>query len=351
MRYEVPFVPDPAYGALLAGAADRLAGVYFRLGPETPDARMPGLADPSPMELAAGLSGLPPMPRLGLLNAAFHVQETLSKDGLRDLLMLLDGYLAAGALTGIVYADQYLLQALSDASPSVARELCAVPGINFRLDSFERAAAVVDAACSTRFRPPPRLILDRDVNRDLDGLTALAGKLRREWPDMGLGLMANEGCLYACPYKQAHDAHIALSRLAACRIGPDLNRDLGCLRSFAEAPGRLLASPSIRPEDAGRYEGLVDCLKLCGRSRPAADVRAIVAAYLEGRFEGNLIWLLDAQEMLSDRFAIDNAALPEDFFEVTASCSRRCAACRYCDELAERLLVTRAPGLVPYGAG
>ena len=72
MLYEVPFVPDPAYGALLAGAADRLAGVYFRLGPETPDARMPGLADPSPMELAAGLSGLPPMPRLGLLNAAFH---------------------------------------------------------------------------------------------------------------------------------------------------------------------------------------------------------------------------------------------------------------------------------------
>ena len=80
-------------------------------------------------------------------------------------------------------------------------------------------------------------------------------------------------------------------------------------------------------------------------------MRAIVAAYLDGRFEGNLIWLLDAQEALSDRFAIDNAALPEDFFEHTASCSRRCAAYRYCDELAERLLVTRAPGLVPYGTG
>jgi hypothetical protein len=348
MRYEVPFVPDSGYLALLAGAADRLEGVYFRLGPDTPDARLPGPGDASPMELAAGLAALPDMPRFGLLNAAFHAPECLSGDGLRDLVMLLEGYLAAGALSGIVYTDQYLLQALSDLAPDVARELYAVPGINFRLDSFERAAAVMDAACSTRFRVPPRLILDRDRNRDLEALAGMAGKLRREWPGVRIGVMANEGCLYACPFKQAHDAHIALSRLAACRVGPDLNRDLGCLRAFVAAPGRLLASPFVRPEDVGELSGLVDCLKLCGRSRPAAAIRAIVAAYLDGRFEGNLLWLLDAQEILSDRFAIDNTALPNDFFARTASCSRRCQTCRYCDELAERLLTKLPPGLVPY---
>ncbi|MHC1789795.1 hypothetical protein [Solidesulfovibrio sp.] len=348
MRFEVPFVPETAYAALVAARASVLEGMYFRLGPETPDARLPGLADPSPMELAAGLAALPDIPRFGLLNAAFHAQEVLTGDGLRDLVMLLDGYLAAGAVTGIIYADQYLLQALSDASPTVAGALSAVPSINFRLNSLERAATVIDAACSTRFRPPPSVILDRDCNRRPDQLAAMAEGLRREWPGLRLGLMANEGCLYACPYKAAHDAHIALSRLAACRVGPELNRDLGCLRLLAGEPGRMLASPFVRPEDVHHFEGVVDFFKICGRSRTAGDLRTIVAAYLDGRYAGNLLWLLDTQEILSDRYALDNESLPDDFFAQTAGCDRRCRRCGYCAALAGRLVSQRAPSLPDY---
>jgi len=272
----------------------------------------------------------------------------LSGDGLRELILTLEGYVAAGVLTGIVYADQYLLRALSDAAPELARELSAIPSINFRLASFERAAAVIDAACATRFRPPTSVVLDRDLNREPAGLAAVAGGLRREWPGLRIGIMANEGCLYACPYKSAHDAHIALARLAACRVGPDMNRDLGCLREFAEELGQLLASPFIRPEDVGQLEGLVDFVKVCGRSRLAAALRAIVTAYLDGRFEGNLLWLLDTQEILSDRYGLENGALPKDFFARTAGCSRRCRTCRYCGVLADRLLTRREPTLHAY---
>ncbi|OLN28834.1 putative protease related to collagenase [Desulfovibrio sp. DV] len=348
MRFEVPFVPEAAYASLVAGQARALEAVYFRLGPETPDARLPGLADPSPMELAAGLAALPDIPRLGLLNAAFHAPDLLIGDGLRDLVMLLDGYLAAGAVTGIIYADQYLLQALSDASPEVAGALCAIPSINFRLDSLERASAIIEAAGSTRFRPPPSVILDRDSNRRPGHLAAITQGLHRQWPGIRVGVMANEGCLYACPYKTAHDAHIALSRLAACRVGPDINRDLGCLRRFAEDPGRMLASPFIRPEDVGRLEGVVDFVKVCGRSRTARDLRTIVSAYLAGRYDGNLLWLLDTLEILSDRFTCDNAALPEDFFARTADCSRQCRVCGYCRTLADRLVSRRDPALPRY---
>ena len=345
MRFEVPYVPDAAYAALLAARAEALEGVYFRLGPESPDARLPGLADPSPMELAVGLAALPYMPRLGLLNAAFNAPDMLGGDRLRDLVLVLEGYVAAGAVTGLVYADQYLLRALSDAAPELAGQLCAVPSINFRLGSFERAAAIIDAACSTHFRPPSSVILDRDLNRDPAALAALAAGLRREWPQLRLGVMANEGCLYACPYKSAHDAHIALSRLTACRVGADLNRDLGCLRDFAQEPGRLLASPFIRPEDVGQLEGVVDFVKLCGRSRLAADLRTIVAAYLDGSFDGNLLWLLDTPEILSDRFVLENKALPEDFYTRTAGCLRRCRTCRVCAGLAAQLLTRRDPSL------
>ena len=348
MRFEVPFVPDPAYAAVLAAHADAISSVYFRLGPDTPDARMPGAGDVTPGELAEGLRALPDVPRLGLLNAGFHTQELLSGDGLRDLVMLLEGYLAAEAITGIVYADQYLLMALSDASPEVAGALTALPSINFRLDRFERLATVLDAAADTHFRAPDAVILDRDINRDTKRLTALTAAARQHYPGVRIGLMANEGCLFACPYKGAHDAHIALARFTSCPAGADLNRELGCLRVFHEHPGRILASPFVRPEDMGHVAGAVDFLKICGRTRPAAELAAIVRAYLAGAFHGNLLWLLDAQEMLSGRFCLENDALPEDFFARTDGCGHACRECGYCAALAEKLFTQREMALPSY---
>jgi len=350
MRFEVPFVPEPAYAALLAAHRDALSAVYFRLGPDTPDGRLPGIGDASPQELAEGLRALPDVPRLGLLNAAFHAPELLAGDGLRDLILLLEGYLAAEAITGIVYADHYLLTAISDEAPDVAGALSAIPSINFRLDEFARIAAMLDAVADTRFGFPECLILDRDCNRDTRRLAGLREKLQRSWPDLQLGLMANEGCLYACPFKTAHDAHIALSRLASCPLGPDINRDLGCLRSFADHPGRMLASPFVRPEDVCRLEGIADFMKICGRTRPAAELAAIVSAYLEGAFAGNLAWLLDTQEILSGRLWIDNTAIPEEFFARTNGCSRRCRECGYCDALAADLVAEREPALPRYAS-
>lgn len=349
MRFEVPFVPDPAYVALLAANAAAVSAVYFRLGPDTPDARVAGVGDATPQELAEGLRALPDVPRLGLLNACFHAPELLCGDGLRDLVMLLEGYLAADSITGIVYADQYLLMALSDASPDVAGALTAIPSINFHLDTFERLAVVLDAAAETHFRTPERVILDRSLNRDTARLGDIAGKARRYAPDLRLGLMANEGCLFACPFKNAHDAHIALTRLASCPIGADMNRELGCLRFFFERPERLLASPFVRPEDVDHVDGLVDALKICGRTRPAAELTAIVQAYLDRNFGGNLLWLLDAQEMLSGRFVLENTALPGDFFTRTDGCAHNCRQCGYCAELAGSLFHEREMALPRYG--
>jgi len=350
MRFEVPFVPDATYMALLVKHAADLAAVYFRLGPDTPDSRLPGWGDASPQELAEGLRVLPGVPRLGLLNAAFHAPEVISGDGLRDLIMLLEGYLAAGAITGIVYADHYLLTALSDEAPDVAGTLMAIPSINFRLDSFERVAAVLEAIGDTRFIFPNAVLLDRDLNRDTLRLATLRETLEQAFPGLRVGLMANEGCLYACPFKAAHDAQIALSRLASCPVGPDLNRNIGCLRSFANHPGRLLASPFVRPEDVQHLDGVADFMKICGRTRPVADLKTIVEAYLAGSFAGNLPWLLDTQEVLSGRLWLENRDLPEDFFAHTNGCSRQCRECGYCSTLAARLVVERDMALPRYAA-
>ncbi|MGD9608175.1 MAG: hypothetical protein AB7U59_02080 [Desulfovibrionaceae bacterium] len=349
MRFDVPFVPDPDYVALLAANRGRLASVHFRLSPETPDGRLPGCGDATPEDIREGLSALPGVTRLGLLNARFHDPSVLSEEGLRDLVFLLEGYLAAGVLDGIVYADHYLLMALSDAAPDVARALVAVPSVNSRPDSAARAVSLLEYAAATRFKPSNRLVLDRSLNRDTARLAATVTALRRACPDLSIGVLANEGCLYACPFKAAHDGHVALSRLVPAQVGPELREGLGCLRLFFEERGRILASPFLRPEDTARLEGVVDFCKLGGRTREPAALRDVVAAYLAGSYTGNLLWLLDTLEALAGRLWLDNAALPVDFFERTDGCSHTCRTCGYCADLAARLIRDRGVDLRPLG--
>jgi len=345
MRYAVPFLPDPDYMALLAAHRERLASVYFRLGPGVPDGRLPGIGDVSPEAVMEGLAALPGVPRYGLLNSRFHDPAALSREGLSDLVLLLEGYLAAGLLDGIVYGDLYLLVALSDAAPSLASALMAIPSVNFLLDSAERATGILDYAAATHFRPPRGIVLDRSLNRDTRRAAAVARALRAVYPEIAIGLLANEGCLYACPFKAAHDSHIAMSRLLPVKVGSGLKEQLGCLRFFTEKPERIFASPFVRPEDAERLEGVVDFLKLGGRTREPAAMRDVVGAYLAGSYRGNLLWLLDTLEALADRYRVDNTALPADFFTRVDGCSRHCHTCGYCAVLAGKFVRERGPVL------
>lgn len=338
MRYDVPFVPDPDYIALLADHREQLASVHFRLGPGIPDGRLPGVGDADPRDMMEGLHALPGVRRYGLLNCRFHDPAFLSGDGLTDLVQLLEGYLAAGLLDGIVYADQYLLMALSDAAPEVAGALVAVPSVNFRLDSAERALALLEYAAGTRFRPANRLVLDPSLNRHGLRLAGITGALRSAVPGLRVGVLVNEGCLFACPYKAAHDGHMAMARLLPTRVGGDIKERLGCLRLFFERPERLFASPFVRPEDVPRMAGLVDFCKVCGRTRPGTELAEVVGAYLAGSYRGNLLRLLDTLEALSGRYWVENEAIPANYFDLTDGCSRRCRECGVCGQLAADLV-------------
>jgi collagenase-like PrtC family protease len=169
-------------------------------------------------------------------------------------------------------------------------------------------------------------------------------------PEAGLVLLANEGCLERCPFRPAHESHIGLGRMeagdeASGAEGFRLARELGCGRRFHDHPEELLKSPFIRPEDAGLYEEHVDGLKLCGRTRGPQALRDIVAAYLRGRWEGNLLELCDSMEGLAQRLDLPNEGLPEDFGQTVTGCHSDCAACGYCAELAWRLVQRRRPSL------
>ena len=344
---DAPLTPDPAYAAFLAVHAAGLDSVHFSLSaPALSDARQ-RLAPPDPEGLKSALKTLAPIPTYALMNARLHAPDKYfsavdldrTAERLADLADL-------GNVRGVIFADPYFLQALSDAHPALAGRLEGVPSVNAMPDSAPRALAVLDMIASTAFRPPTRLILDRSLNRDMARLAETSRALRSACPNVKLFLLANEGCLPHCPYKPAHDAHVALVNEGLC---PErtfaLNRDLGCVRRFLNDPGLVPASPFIRPEDAARYAEYVDGLKVCGRNRGTRFLTRTVSAYLAGKYEGNVLDLLDTLGDLADHIDLPNQSLPPDFLDRVTTCDKHCRACHWCGRLMEKIATLHDPGL------
>ncbi len=196
-----------------------------------------------------------------LMNSRAHPQPAyFDRDHLRHVIRTLGSMLEAGVLDGIVFADAYLLPALSDAGGDEAARLEAVPSVNCMLDTWDRITRMMDFIASTRFRLPKTLILDRSLNRRLEDLAGVSVRCRKGLPGVALELLANEGCLSHCPFKLTHDCHIAWIHLGQPLDTFHINRELGCMRVLQREPWRLLQSPSIRPEDVPTYEPFVDVL-------------------------------------------------------------------------------------------
>lgn len=351
MLLDVPFLPRDDYVAFLRERSDRLASVHFSLNdPRVSDARQ-RLEAADAGAVIAGLNRLEGVDRFLLMNGRLNRPERyFDVAGLNGAAGLLERLTDEAGLTGVVFADAYYLQALSDVRPEVCERLEAVPSVNAMPDSPARVFGLLDMIAQTAFRPPSRLVADRALNRDPEGLSALVHGLRTRHADIRLFLLANEGCLYHCPYKPAHDAHIALVVEGLCGDRTfGLNREFGCVRRMLEEPELMLASPFIRPEDMDRYQGVVHGLKVCGRNRGADFLMGAVAAYAEGRYMGNLLDLMDAMGDLAERVCIPNHGLPDDFFEQVSACDKACRACGRCAALAERIATRTDPGLPEFG--
>jgi hypothetical protein len=351
MQLDVPFLPRDDYVAFLRERASRLASVHFSLGdPRVSDARQ-RLSEPDLAGTINGLNLLEDVDRFLLMNGRLHRPERyFDKAGLDAAADILERLADEAGLTGLVFADAYFLQVLSDARPTVCERLEAVPSVNAMPDSPGRVFALLDLIGRTAFRPPSRLVPDRGLNRDPEGLSGLIHGLRARHADVRLFLLANEGCLYQCPYKPAHDAHIALVVEGLCGDRTfGMNREFGCVRRMLGEPGLMLASPFIRPEDMGRYAGAAYGLKVCGRNRGADFLMRVVDAYVEGRYEGNLLDLMDAMGDLAEQVGIPNHGLPDDFFEQVTACDKACRACGRCAALAGRLAERTDPGLPEFG--
>ncbi|MHB8149762.1 MAG: hypothetical protein ACYDIB_06330 [Desulfobulbia bacterium] len=336
---DVPFLPDPDYVEFLAGFQPSLYSVHFSLFLKNiPDGRHRSNTVPEFRDLAAALARLPGPKKYALLNSRFHHPSLYTdKAALHTIIRALDTLLAADVLHGITIVDFYLLQALSDTSPETCSQLEAVPGVNCMLDSFAKVQACLEAIANTAFKPPTKINLDRSLNRNLPELATISQQCRQHFPKVKLTLLANEGCLDRCPFKLTHDAQIAFANTGLIANETHAaNQELGCIRELGAQPAKLFKSPFIRPEDLQQYEGMVEVIKLCGRTLGPAFLQRVVRGYAERRYAGNLLDLMDTMEWLAKRLHVANEELPADFWNRLTSCDKNCRKCSYCRKLLDK---------------
>jgi collagenase-like PrtC family protease len=181
---------------------------------------------------------------------------------------------------------------------------------------------------------------DANINRNLGLLAEI-----KEATGARLKLLANEGCLYKCPFRQFHfNAKSHVSREVSL---PGL--DVSCADFFGAGTGvigrdlsQLLRSPWIRPEDVRRYADITTSFKLVCRSQGKGFVTRAARAYLQERWEGDL---LDLVSGCAKRFSMNEGAYlgnpllgMRGFFDRVTTCDNRCHRCGYCRELAGELV-------------
>lgn len=331
---EAPFIPDDAYIEFLQSHVSGIESVYFSLFSEAAADSRHRFQSLSSEELRSRLARLNGPKKYALLNSRFHLpQEHFRPDSLKSVVERLRILNDSENLNGIVFADPYYLKALSDADPSLARRLEAVPSVNCMADTFEKVVGTLDGVAAAGFAFPGKYVLDRSLNRKPTALADIARRCRRAYPAMKIGLLVNEGCLYQCSFKAAHDAQISLVHMKVHLDTFAVNRDLGCMRALRENPHLLLKSPFIRPEDVDAYADVADFIKLSGRTLGAGFLRRAVTAYTRREYHGNLLDLMDSMEWFAAEYDIPNRELPDDFLERMISCDKNCGECADCRDL------------------
>lgn len=209
------------------------------------------------------------------------------------------------------------------------------------------------------------ITLDFNSNRDFKLLKQI-----RKAVSCRLSLIANDGCLYQCPYRYYH-----YNTLAQCTQSyhhtESFYIDYCILRCTIEKfsnPKEIIKSRWIRPEDIQHYEEIgIDTFKISGRRMSTKWLLNTINAYSGQKYDGNLFDILNCvapgiePEVISPQHKaflekayslnrenldhvcqlyplkpyIDNKALNGfiHFFK-NQDCLSECEHCNYCGDLA-----------------
>lgn len=333
--YQLPSDDDEPMVEIIADYAEQIAEVYFPWA-DLPSGRAPlasrrGYTDwTAQRELERDLVRLRELGmKLDLLfNAACYGGRAISEwleNQVRSVLEYMEA--GVGGADLVTTTSPFVARTVKRYFPDV--EVRA--SVNMRIGTVKGMAYLADVFDSYH--------VQREHNRDLPYLREL-----KAWAD-GAGkrliMLANSGCMIHCSGQSFHDNMVAHeAEIDECRNVTDWNAHT-CWRFLQDPANRVcvLQNTWVRPEDLHHYEGLFDVVKLATRMH--ARPRAVIDAYVNRRFRGNLLDLMEPG--FGPAFApsvIDNTRFPEDWFARTSTCDRRCHACDYCAQVLEQVLVS-----------
>ncbi|MGC9316772.1 MAG: hypothetical protein ACP5KN_01900 [Armatimonadota bacterium] len=332
--YQLPDEDGEGIAEIAAEYAEHIAEVYFPWA-DMPSGRAPlatrrGYTDwTAQRQLERDLLRLRELGvRLDVLfNAACYGGDAISQrleNTVRSVLDYLD--VLVGGTDICTTTSPFVARTVQKHHPEV--EVRA--SINMRIGTIKGMAYLADVFDSYH--------VQREHNRDLAHLREL-----RAWADergKRLTMLANSGCMIHCSGQSFHDCMVAHE----AEIDETLNvtdwQAHTCWRYLQEPDNwvSVLQNTWVRPEDLHHYERLFGVVKLATRMH--ARPRMVIDAYVNRRFRGNLLDLMEPGfGPAFAPFIIDNTRFPDDWFERTSTCDRRCHACDYCRGVLEQVLV------------
>jgi collagenase-like PrtC family protease len=183
-------------------------------------------------------------------------------------------------------------------------------------------------------------ILDRSINRNIDEIKRIHNYTKDK--NIKLTLLAQEGCLTKCPFKQTCDNMIATFHDYDEHEVNDLRLQHSqkfCDAHYQEKPEDLLKSPWISPPGLVVYEDYIDYVKLAGRGVNINIIKASFDAYLKRSADISLADLFASHHYSETIKSISVFELEEkNYTNQTKSCRNRCADCDYCDRVYQSIV-------------
>ncbi len=214
-----------------------------------------------------------------LLNAACMDNREYAKQGQREIEALLE-YIESAGVSAVTISLPFLLPIIKRRHPGLKVRV----GVYARVDGIAKARFWEDGGADCITLEP------LSVNRDFGLLTALRKALKIE-----LQLIVNANCQLFCPLSGQHMVNLShASQKGHPTRGFMIDWCvMRCSYDKLKDPVHYLRSDFIRPEDLGLYLDMgYDSFKVLERGAPTPVLTRRVKAYSEGRYDGNLLDLI-----------------------------------------------------------
>lgn len=161
-----------------------------------------------------------------------------------------------------------------------------LPNVSVKASIINQIGSVQSVQYFTEYLGVDEFVLGIDFNRNFKAIEAI-----RKATDKKIEVLANESCLYHCPYR---NYHYNMAAHASKNDDPFKGKFvdyciMNCMKHRVLEHREIIKSRFIRPEDVGFYEDLgIDRLKISSRHLPSEWSYRSAKAYAERSYRGNL---------------------------------------------------------------